>query len=137
LLKVQEYLQLATKHYDEKTDAILIKQIQLKLLGVCLITIGEEVGRKHIIRLIHHLLQYGDKNIKPIVPIMLTILGIHNFNIQTTDLLYKMAHSEDKETALRAILGLGLISAGSNNSRVSALLKNLGFYYSEENERDF
>ncbi len=68
---------------------------------------------------------------------MLTILGIHNFNIQTTDLLYKMAHSEDKETALRAILGLGLISAGSNNSRVSALLKNLGFYYSEENERDF
>ena len=48
-----------------------------------------------------------------------------------------MAHSEDKETALRAILGLGLISAGSNNSRVSALLKNLGFYYSEENERDF
>ena len=47
-----------------------------------------------------------------------------------------MAHSEDKETALRAILGLGLISAGTNNSRVSSLLKNLGFYYSDESERD-
>ena len=47
---------------------------------------------------------------------MITILGIHNFNIQTTDLLYKMAHSSDKETALRAIFGLGLISAGTNNS---------------------
>ena len=68
---------------------------------------------------------------------MITILGIHNFNIQTTDLLYKMAHSEDKETALRAILGLGLISAGTNNSRVSSLLKNLGFYYSDEDERDY
>ena len=68
---------------------------------------------------------------------MITILGIHNFNIQTTDLLYKLAHSEDKETALRAILGLGLISAGTNNSRVSSLLKNLGFYYSDEDERDY
>lgn len=68
---------------------------------------------------------------------MLTILGIHNFNIQTTDLLYKLAHSDDKETALRSILGLGLISAGTNNARVSSLIKNLGFYYSDDTERDY
>jgi 26S proteasome regulatory subunit N1 len=68
---------------------------------------------------------------------MLTILGIHNFNIQITDLLYKLAHSEDKETAYRSILGLGLISAGTNNARVSSLIKNLGFYYSDDSERDF
>jgi 26S proteasome regulatory subunit N1 len=68
---------------------------------------------------------------------MLTILGIHNFNIQITDLLYKLAHSEDKETAFRSILGLGLISAGTNNARVSGLIKNLGFYYSDETERDY
>lgn len=66
------------------------------------------------------------------VPIMLTILGIHEFNIQTTDLLYKLAHNEDKETALRALLGLGMIAAGTNNSRVGGLLKNLGLYYEEE-----
>ena len=65
---------------------------------------------------------------------MLTILGIHSFNIQVTDLLYKLAHDEDKELAMRAILGLGLISCGSNNSRVGGLLKNLGRYYEEENE---
>lgn len=102
-----------------------------------MIALGDEVGRKHVIRMIHHLLQYADKSIKPVIPIMVTILGIHNFNIQTTDILYKMAHSEDKETALRSLLGLGLISAGSNNSRVSALIKNLGLYYSMEDERDF
>lgn len=66
------------------------------------------------------------------VPIMLTVLGIHHFNIQTTDLLYKLAHNEDKELALRALLGLGIISAGTNNSRVGGLLKNLGIYYEEE-----
>lgn len=43
-----------------------------------------------------------------------------------------MAHNEDKETALRGLLGLGLIAAGSNNSRVGGLLKNLGLYYEEE-----
>lgn len=66
---------------------------------------------------------------------MLTILGIHNFNIQVTDLIYKLAHHEDKEIALRSLLGLGLISAGTNNSRVGGLLKNLGLYY--ENESDY
>lgn len=65
---------------------------------------------------------------------MLTILGIHNFSIQTTDLLYKLAHNEDKEIALRSLLGLGLIAAGSNNSRVAGLLKNLGIYYEEESD---
>lgn len=71
------------------------------------------------------------------VPIMLTILGIHQFNIQTTDLLYKLAHNEDKETALRALLGLGLIATGTNNSRVGGLLKNLGLYYEEEQDYCF
>lgn len=51
--------------------------------------------------------------------------------------MYKLAHSEDKETALRSILGLGLISAGTNNARVASLIKNLGFYYSDETERDY
>ena len=65
---------------------------------------------------------------------MLAILGIYNFNVQVTDLLYKLAHDDDKEMALKAILALGLISAGSNNSRIGGLLKNLGIYYEEEND---
>ena len=39
--------------------------------------------------------------------------------------------------AMRAILGLGLISAGSNNSWIGGLLKNLGLYYEEENDYCF
>ena len=39
--------------------------------------------------------------------------------------------------ALRSILALGLISAGSNNSRIGGLLKNLGIYYEEENDYCF
>jgi 26S proteasome regulatory subunit N1 len=57
--------------------------------------------------------------------------------LQTTDLLYKLAHSDDKETASKALFGLGMISAGTNNSRVSSLLKNLSLYYAEEPEMQF
>lgn len=66
---------------------------------------------------------------------MLSILGVFNFNVQVTNLLYKLAHDEDSEMSQRAIFGLGLISCGTNNSWVGGLLKNLGLYY--ENENDF
>lgn len=52
-------------------------------------------------------------------------------------MLYKLAHDDDKEMALRSILALGLISQGSNNSRIGGLLKNLGIYYEEENDYCF
>lgn len=39
--------------------------------------------------------------------------------------------------AMRSIFGLGLISCGTNNSRVGGLLKNLGRYYENENEYGF
>lgn len=122
----------ANKKLDLEKDVKEIEKICLGLIGVSFIAISEVVGRKMIIRNIHNILQYCELPIKRVVPIMLTVLGIHHFNIQTTDLLYKLAHNEDKELALRALLGLGIISAGTNNSRVGGLLKNLGIYYEEE-----
>lgn len=134
VLLIQKYMQKATKHYDEKTQQDEIEQVNLGLIGVALISVSEVVGIKMIIRNIHHIMQYCDLPIKRVVPIMLTIVGIQNLNIQVTDLLYKLAHDEDKEIALRALLGLGVIAAGTNNSRIGGLLRNLGLYYENENE---
>ena len=47
-------------------------------------------------------------------------------------MLYKLAHNEDSEIALRSLLGLGVIGAGTNNSRVASLLKNMAYYYENE-----
>ncbi len=136
VLKIQEYLDKATKHFKEENDDNKqeIENICLNLLGISFIAITEVVGMNMVIRNIHHILQYADPAIKRVVPIMLSIVGIKNFNRQIVDLLYKLAHNEDKEIALRALLGLGLVSAGTNNSRVGGLLRNLGLYYENEND---
>ena len=45
------------------------------------------------------------------------MLNISNPKIGIIDLLVKLAHDEDVEMSHRAMLALGLIGAGSNNSR--------------------
>lgn len=44
------------------------------------------------------------------------------------DLLLKMSHDPDPELAYRAILGLGLLGAGTNNSRIGDMLHGLSAY---------
>jgi 26S proteasome regulatory subunit N1 len=38
---------------------------------------------------------------------------------RVTDLLSKLSHDADADTAQTAILGLGLIGAGTNNARIA------------------
>jgi 26S proteasome regulatory subunit N1 len=46
------------------------------------------------------------------------------------DLLNKLAYDSDKLVSKSAILALGLIGAGSNNSRVAGNLRFLASYFS-------
>lgn len=49
----------------------------LGMIGISFIAISESIGRKLLIRNINHILYYGELPIKRMVPIMLTILGVH------------------------------------------------------------
>ena len=44
------------------------------------------------------------------------------------DLLLKLAHDPDQELSHRAILGLGLLGAGTNNSRIADILRGLASF---------
>lgn len=48
------------------------------------------------------------------------------------DLLLKLAHDPDNELSYRSVLCLGLIGAGSNNSRIADILRGLAVF----NEKD-
>lgn len=134
VLLVQKYMQLAAKEAANDSEAELQA---VALLGVALLSIAEPSGRSIFMRLIHQILYYATPALKRVVPVMLTIMGIVNSNIQISDMLFKLAHDEDSELAYRAIFGLGIVSAGTNNSRIATLLRSLGSYYDNENNYQY
>lgn len=85
-------------------------------------------------RLINHVLHLGKVEKKRVVPLALAMLNLSNPKIGVMDILLKLAYDTDTETAERAILALGLIGAGSNNSRLADSFRKLASYYSKEAE---
>ena len=79
-----------------------------------------------------HFLQYGDVSVKRAICLGLTLLHLSNPKITTTDLLTKLCYESNKEVATNALFCLGLVSAGSNNSRMSTNMRQLAAYYSED-----
>ena len=95
------------------------------MIGVALISFGEEIGQEMCLRTMDHLLQYGEPMIRRTVPLAIGLLRISNPEVATMDLLYKLAYDSDDEVAMSAIFALGLIGAGTNNSKLAGNLRML------------
>lgn len=85
----------------------------------------------------HHLLQYGEPIIRRTVPLALGLLRVSHPEVQTMDLLNKLAYDSDKQVSMSAIFSLGLIGAGTNNSRLSGNLRYLATYYGAQADQLF
>ena len=77
-------------------------------------------------------MHFGKVEKKRIIPIALAMLNISNPKIGVMDILFKLAYDTDSETAERSILALGLVGAGTNNSRLADIFRKLASYYSKE-----
>merc|ERR1712176_345839 len=84
------------------------------------------------LRTFDHLLHYCELPIKRAVPLSLAVLHISNPDFGVVDQLSRLSHDPDAEISQNAILGLGIVSAGTNNSRVAGLLRQLSEFYSKE-----
>ena len=84
----------------------------------------------------NHLLQYGEPIIKRTVPLAIGLLRISNPEVASMDLLNKLAYDSDPETSMSAIFALGLIGAGTNNSKLAGNLRFLATYYSGKTTED-
>jgi 26S proteasome regulatory subunit N1 len=102
------------------------------VLGIALVALGEEVGSEMSLRSFDHLLQYGDLAVRRSVPLALALLHLSNPDYTIVDQLSRLSHDVDLDTAMAAILGLGIISAGTNNSRVANLLRQLAEFYAKD-----
>jgi 26S proteasome regulatory subunit N1 len=79
-----------------------------------------------------HLLQYADLPVRRALPLALGLLSISDPQLGVMDTLSKLSHDQDTQVAQSAVLALGLIGAGTNNSRIAGLLRQLSSYYGND-----
>jgi len=127
VLKVQEMLHQCAEHLTEDAEHQMAA-----VIGIGLITMGEDVGAEMVLRTYDHLLHYCELPIKRAVPLSLAALHISNPDFVVIDQLSRLSHDPDAELSQNAILALGIVSAGTNNSRVAGLLRQLSEFYSKE-----
>lgn len=104
------------------------------LLGYALIASSEEVGNEMGLRFINHALHFATAETKKIIPLALAVLSLSNPKINVMDTLQKLAYDTDSDLACKSILALGLIGAGTNNSRLADMFRKLAGYYSKESQ---
>lgn len=90
-------------------------------MGVGLIAMGEGLGSSLATRTLEHLLSYGDADVRAGVPGALALLHASNPDMYTMDTLSRLSHDSDNAVARSALLGLGVIGAGTNNARLAGV----------------
>jgi len=119
------------KARDEEVAAAEAEQA-IAVLGLALVSMGEELGTAMTIRAFGHLQQYGDLSVRRAMPLALGLMSISNPDVLLTDTLSKLTHESDSGVYHAAVLALGLIGAGTNNSRIAGLLRSLSAYFSKD-----
>eukprot|EP01096_Ripella_sp_DP13-Kostka_P012815 TRINITY_DN5432_c0_g1_i1.p1 TRINITY_DN5432_c0_g1~~TRINITY_DN5432_c0_g1_i1.p1 ORF type:complete len:872 (+),score=501.26 TRINITY_DN5432_c0_g1_i1:135-2618(+) len=132
VIEIQKLLHACSEHLDEESAFQSVC-----VIGIAAIAIGEELGQEMVIRMVDHLLQYGDATVKRAVPLALGLISVSNPRVPVMDTLSKLSHDSDAAIAQSAILALGLIGAGTNNSRIATLLRQLSAYNSKDSANLF
>merc|ERR1719330_1445834 len=101
VLKVQEMLHQCTEHVTEDADYQMAA-----VIGIGLITLGEDVGGEMALRTFDHLLHYCEPPIKRAVPLALAILHVSNPDFTVVDQLSRLSHDPDAEISQNAIMAL-------------------------------
>ncbi|XP_067655757.1 26S proteasome non-ATPase regulatory subunit 2-like [Haliotis asinina] len=104
----------------------------IAVLGIALISMGEEIGAEMSFRAFGHLLRYGEMSIKRAVPLALSLISVSNPKLQILDTLSKFSHDNDPEVAHNSILAMGITGAGTNNARLAAMLRQLAVYHAKD-----
>jgi len=130
VLKVQELLHTCNDHIEDKDETKGEQLVQsYSVLGLSLISMGEEVGQDMILRQFGHLMHYGEPNIRKAVPLAMGLISTSNPQMKIYDTLSRYSHDNDNDVAINAIFAMGLVGAGTNNARLAQLLRQLASYY--------
>ena len=115
---------------DEKKDVSGDLLVQAyAVIGLSLVTMGEDVGQEMVLRQFGHLMHYGEPNIRKAVPLAMGLISPSNPQMKVYDTLSRYSHDNDLDVAINAIFAMGMLGAGTNNARLAQLLRQLASYY--------
>ena len=130
VLKLQELLHICNEPVEDKDENKGEQMVQsYAVLGLSLISMGEDVGQDMILRQFGHLMHYGEPNIRKAVPLAMGLISPSNPQMKIYDTLSRYSHDNDNDVAINAIFAMGLVGAGTNNARLAQLLRQLASYY--------
>ncbi|CRG98810.1 26S proteasome regulatory subunit RPN1, putative [Plasmodium relictum] len=107
------------------------------ILNIALIALTDDISSEMTTRIIDHFLQYSNVNQKKAVPLALALLFTSFPKPNIVDILSKLTHDQDPDVALHAIISLGFVGAGTNNSRIAILLRQLSAFYCKDTNAIF
>ncbi|RWS08204.1 26S proteasome non-ATPase regulatory subunit 2-like protein [Dinothrombium tinctorium] len=94
-------------------------------LGFGVITIGETLGNQMAIRICSHFFRLSDSQTKRTAPLILALLFLSNPQPTVVHILQKYSSDLNLDLAANCIIALGLVGAGTNNSRIARHLRDL------------
>jgi len=134
VLTVQELLKIIGEHIEEEDKGVFQA---IATIGIAGVAMSENLGTQMALRVFDGILQYCEVNVRRAVPLALGFLSISNPQITVMETLSKLSHDNDEFVSQNALIGLGLIGAGTNNSRIAQLLRQLSVYYAKEQNHLF
>jgi 26S proteasome regulatory subunit N1 len=123
VLKIQDNLRVCTGENEIEQAAAVI--------GIATIALGDTVGCQMVRRMFEQVLQFGRSYARRMVPIGLALTAIANPQPDVVDNLHRIGHDPDPATAKNAIIALGLLGAGTQNTRVINTLRSLAEFHKE------
>ncbi|SCV69211.1 BQ2448_2231 [Microbotryum intermedium] len=130
VLKIQAMLNHCYEHIDAEKEEDLHQAFAV--LGIAVISMGEDVGSEMAIRQFNHLMHYGEPVIRRAVPLALGLISASNPVLTLLDTLSRYSHDNDLAVSINAIFAMGLVGAGTNNARLAQMLRQLASYYAKE-----
>ncbi|KAJ6216149.1 hypothetical protein RDWZM_007306 [Blomia tropicalis] len=103
----------------------------ISIIGIGMLSLGDEVNIHMIMREFILMLRNGDRQTKNVVILTIALVHLSNPKLSVIDTLCKFTHST--ETAINAIIALGLIGAGTGNGKIGKVLYELINFYRGSN----
>lgn len=124
VLQIQNLLQVCTGENSISHAAAI--------LGIAIVALGDPLGCQMSKRMFEHVLQYGKPFAKKMVPIALALTSISQPLPELVDQLHRIGHDPEITIARNAAVALGLIGAGTKNTRVINTLFALEVFHKND-----